>query len=279
MLGRALKMAFWVTYDHIGKLILANMIASAMVLPPLVMTIGALASGAPEVWLLVGFPAATVTMAIAIPAAMAGLAHFAKELIDTRDGSVTSMFTGIRLYGLRAIGLGFVGWVVLLCLGSSIWFYSVRAVAFSPWLGYLLSAVAAWTLIFVALTAMFVIPALVQKKQGVRATATLAALLVVDNPLYSIGLLLQVGALSAMVLLPPVAILLYLATMAVMLTASYEQLARKYALKAYAETGVKDELALRHVAIVSRDGHFVIDDEQDDYLNRGLRDALFPWKE
>jgi hypothetical protein len=30
---------------------------------------------------------------------------------------------------------------------------------------------------------------------------------------------------------------------------------------------------------VTRDGRVQVDDAHDDYLNRGLRDALFPWKE
>ena len=34
MLGRTLKMAFWVTYDHIGKLILANLMWSLVVFVP-----------------------------------------------------------------------------------------------------------------------------------------------------------------------------------------------------------------------------------------------------
>lgn len=279
MLGRALKMAFWVTYDHLGTLILANLIASAMVFPPLLVGFGAFATGDPGVWLLVGLPAATLLMAVALPLAMAGLADLAKELIDTRDGSVKRMFSGMRRYGARAIGVGFATWTAVMCLTCSVLFYGSGRFPVAPWVGYLLGALAAWVLAFTALMALFAVPALVQKKQGSRATIRLAMLLVVDNPLYAIGLAIQVIAVSVMLILPPVALLLYFSTIAVLLSSGYEQLARKYALQAYAETGVRDEQALRHLTVVNRNGRYSIDDEQDDYLNRGLRDALFPWKD
>lgn len=279
MLGRALKMAFWVTYDHLGKLLVANLIASAMVLPPLMVAVGAFASGAAGAWLMVGLPAATVAVGVALPVAMAGIAHLAKELVDTKDGSLSTMVAGMRLYAVKAIGVGLTLWFAMLCLSCSVWFYASRGLPVAPWAAYGLSALALWALAFVMLTAMFALPALVQKKEGVRATIRLAALLVVDNPGFALGLAVQVAAVSVMLIMPPVALLLYFSVVAVLLTSSYEQLARKYALRAYAETGVRDEHALGRLPVIQRNGRYIVDDEHDDYLNRGLRDALFPWKE
>lgn len=266
-------------YDHIGTLILANLVAMAIVLPPGLLVVGAVLSGEPAVGLVVGLPAATVAMAIAMPLALTGLAALAKELIETQEGSVRSMFSGMRQFGFRAVGLGCVGWGASLCLATSAWFYGSRAVPVISWLGYAIGAAALWALVFVALTSMFLAPALVQKKQGMRGTIRLAALLVIDKPLYALGLAIQLAALSILWVLPPVALLIHLATVAVLVSAGYEQLARLYALKAYAQSGVRDERALRHLAVVSRNGRYVVDESQDDYLNRGLRDALFPWKE
>ena len=277
MLGRALKMTFWVLFDHLGKLILANILAVVMVAPPMMLLAGALATGDTGTWLVVGLPS-TLAVALIVPVAMAGLAHMAKELIETHDGSITAMFQGIRIFWLRAAGLGCILWLVVVCLGTSAWFYATRLATSAPWLGYLLAAAALWGLAFVTLSAAMGIPALVQKKAGVFATAKLAALLVLDKPFYTLGIVTQVAALSVLFLMPPVAVLLYFAAIAVLLTSGYEMLARAYALQSYTKTGVRDEQTLGHVVVVTKDGRFEFDVVQVDYLIGGLRDALFPWK-
>ncbi len=278
MLGRALKMAFWVTYDHLGKLILASVLWSFAVCAPSSLAFGALLTRDVGIRLVVGVPLLILALGVAAPVATAGLAHMAKELIETRDGSVRAMITGMRLYGRRAAGLGLLYLVALTCLATSVLFYTTMMRDSVPWIGYALSGLALWCLVFVALTACLVLPTLVQKKAGTWQTLRLTALLVLDNPLFSIGLAIQVLALTTMVFLPPLFFCLYGASVVVLVSSAYEQLARKYAAIEYeGRTGDKP-CRLNKLAVQGRDGVALIDEEDDDYLNRGFRDFLFPWK-
>lgn len=257
MLSRTLKMAFWVMYDHIGKLLLANLVWSLTLLILLIAAGTAFKTGDPSLLLMIGASALVLAFGVVLPVTTAGLAHMAKELIDTRDGSLGDLFRGMRLYGLRAVAIGMIYVVATVCLTVSVWFYATQLRTSAPWLGYALSALALWGLIFLAFTAMLVMPALVQKKGTVRETLKLAALLVLGNPLFCAGLALQFLVLAAVSLIPPVFLFLSGSMAAVLASSAYEMLARKYA----AQSGAID-----------------FHDETDDYLNRGLRDFLFPWK-
>lgn len=266
MLGRTLKMAFWVTYDHVGKLILANIVWFLAVAVPGMVAWAAFVAGDASMRLLVALPFGVFALGVALPAASAGLAHMVKVLIDTRDGALGDMFRGIRAYGLRASGMGCLFLFALSSLTSSAWFYASRLRDSLPWLGYGLSALAVWALVAALLAGMYMMPALVQKKAGVLATMKLAGLLVLANPLFSVGLAIQLVALTAVALvLSPVLPLLYGAVATVLVSSAYEMLARKYAAaEAIVKGAAPDSVAAK--------------DEQDDYLNRGVRDFLFPWK-
>ena len=272
MLSRTLKMAFWVTYDHLGKLILANLMWSLAMLVPGMIAFTAVTTGDRAVAVLIGIPAAIVAFGIVLPVMTAGLAHMVKELIDTRDGSVRDFFTGVRLYGRRAIGIGLVYVFATSSLVVSVWFYSAKLRESVPWLGYGISALALWCLAFACLTAMLVIPALVQKKGSVRETLKLTALLVLDNPMFCLGLAVQFLILIAISLMPPVFVFVSGALMAALTSSAYEMLARKYAARAETPAAAEGG-SLRTLTKPAANA-----DDEDDYLNRGLRDFLFPWK-
>lgn len=273
MLARTLKMAFWVFYDHLGKLLAVNSLCTVAMAFPALAALGALQSGGPGAVLGVGAPAVLVLTVVLGPLAAAGLAHMIKGLIETRDGTVTEFFRGIRAYGVRALGLGVVYSIGIAALGASVWFYAVQLGASMPWLGYALSAIAFWALAFALLTGLIVMPTLVQKKEGLVRTLKLAALLVLDNPLFLAGLAAQLVALTVIAaLIWPLALFFHLALTMAVVTAAYEMLARKYAhieiARAKAAGGVPSAASVAAA----------VDDADDDYLNRGFRDFLFPWK-
>jgi hypothetical protein len=271
MLARSLKMAFWVTYDHLGKLILASLIWVMPVALAGFLGWAAFYTGDTGTQLVVGVPALVLGFGIILPVLSAGLAHMVKELIDTRDGSLGTLFSGVRLYWRRAASLGCVYAVVSVCLVTSAWFYATKLRDTAPWLGYGIAGLAVWCLLFTLLTGVLVIPTLVQKKASVAETLKLTALLVLDNPLFAMGLAFQVVAVTALALVvAPVFFFLYGAMVLAMVTSAYEMLARKYA--------ALDQLA--HGPAAERAGAPLTDDadEKDEYLNRGFRDFLFPWK-
>jgi len=264
MLSRTLKMTFWVMFDHLGKLILANLLwALALTLPgSFAATAVFYGDRATRLW--IGLPSTAVTVGMILPVMSAGMAHMIKVLIDRKDGSLSDMMEGIRAYWRKAMGIGFIYVFATACLGTSVWFYAAKLHATAPFLGYAISAVALWCLAFVGLTALFAMPALVQKREGVLATLKLSALLVLDNPLLALGLAIQIIVISALAAtLWPLFFVVYGATILALGSCAYELMARKYAATMItSESGVQPPP----------------DDEDDDYLNRGVRDVFFPWK-
>ncbi|MCC6699042.1 MAG: hypothetical protein IT365_25690 [Candidatus Hydrogenedentes bacterium] len=268
MLTRTLKMSFWVIYDHMGKLIVANVIWAVAIAFPGTIAGVALFSGDVATVVFIGVPALTVAVGVVLPVGSAGLAHMIKMLIDHKDGSLSDMLGGIRMYWRRASGIGLTSLGLTACLGTSVWFYASALQDRAPLAGYVLSALALWCLVFFGVTALLLMPALVQKKQGTLATLRLAVLLVLDNPLLMIGLAFQVLLLT-IVTVPvwPLFFVLYGAAVLVMASCAYELMARRYATL---------ETAKSHG--VAADALPAPADEEDDYLNRGLRDVFFPWK-
>ncbi len=280
MLGRTLKMAFWVSYDHLGKLLIASFIWALLVGPWILIFLTALIAADPAMILVIGLPAWAIGLGIAAPLGMVGMAHMVKEFIDTKDGSIRTMFQGMRLYGKRAIAIGLVYVVAIICLITNVWFYGYSDVFAerAPWVGLLISIVAVWILVYLGLMAMFIMPALVQKRDGWFATLKLTALLVLDNPLLALGLGIQLITITIVCLLiPPVLVFLHGGLMAVITGCAYEVLSRKYAaVEGHTETG---KAGSRHMETVGRGAEKPMDlDADDDYLNRGFRDFLFPWK-
>jgi len=268
MLTRTLKMAFWIVYDHLGKLLVVNVFCMAVMLVPGGLAYAAAATGDPVLALAVGVPMMVLLTGVMAPVAGAGLAYMTKEFIDTREGQIRSFFTGVRRWGWRAAGLGCLYLSAGVCLGVSIWFYAVRVGNTVPVLGYALSSVALWCLVFLVFSGLLVLPALIQKGQGVLATAKLSALLVLDNPLFCFGLCLWCGMLAALSMVPLLLLCASLAPGIVLVSSAYEILSRKYAAVEAAGRSAWKRLPASEV----------FRDAEDDYLNRGFRDFLFPWK-
>ncbi len=259
MLGRSLKMAFWIFHDHIGKLLLANVIWATAVFLPIGIAAPSIFAGDVELVLLIGVPALYAGIFLFAPVLGAGMAHLVKVLIDKRDASLADFFEGIRLYGLRAAAIGFWYALAATALSTSAWFYAVQLRSTLPLLGYAISALAIWCLAVLGLTALFVLPALVQKKAGVFATLRLTLMLILANPGLALGIGLQTVMLTlTTALLLPLVFAGYGAALVCIGSAAYELLARKYAPSDPAPPP--------------------LDDANDDYLNRGFRDLFFPWK-
>ena len=262
MLGRALKIAFWVTYDHLGKLIVVSLIWSAPAF--FLASLGAivLASQSGPANPLLPIVLTLIVLCIALPPLSAGICELIKELLDTRDGSLATFWKGIRQHGLKSMAIGFIYLIAITCLTTSIAFYAWKLHDTMPLLGYGLSALSFWCLIFVLLSAQYALPALIQKKGGVAETIKLSAVLVLDNPFMSIGLALNLVTVTVLVILiPPAFFFIYGSVTCVLSMSSYEILTRKYGRE-------NPDEPIDHKKM----------DEQNDYLNRGFRDFLFPWK-
>ncbi len=272
MLPRALKMAFWVVYDHLGKLLLANLASSFLCALPVALALAAAPhfSGAAA---LVFFSAAAVLASMAVFSCAAALAWMVRGFIETRDGTVSLFFAGLRKFAPRGGALGLCYLFAGLCLLSSVWFYASRVGAAHPVIGYGLSAMALWSGVFLGLTALAAPSAMVQRDLGPAGAVKLAAVLVLDNPLFFAGLAVCSALMAAAAVLAPVLLVcFFLAPLVALHGAAYEMLARGYAAEAAARASGTAAPGGRGRARVD------FDDANDDYLNRGLRDLIFPWK-
>ena len=258
-------MAFWVCYDHLGKLLLVNLICVALLLVPGYFALVSFNLDSPGMAIVFGGGFSVLTAGVLAPVFAAGIAQMSIELIETRDGSIRAFFSGMRRHSGRAVRLGLLYSAAFVCLATSTWFYAARFPERFAWLGYGLSAIALWCLFFLGLTLPLAGPALVHKSSGALAAVRLSALLVLDNPLFALGLAFYTVCWATLSLAPPVLMLFSLAPMVVLFCSAYEMLSRKYMAAPQSASGDTPQRA--------------IPDEEDDYLNRGFRDFLFPWKD
>lgn len=271
---RTLKMAFWVTFDHLGILLVVNLLGVLLVLPAGCFGYYLLASGGWPAFLWMGLPVLGLASAVCVPVWAAAVAHMLKECLDTREGSLRTFAEGVHGYCGVASRLGLMIAGVWALLAANVWFYAVKVGQSLPWLGYGLSAVALWAWVVVILATLFAFPALVQKRAGAWATLKLSVLLVLDNPLFSVYVAAGSAMCLAYGLFPPALVLFSIAPGMVWVSCAYEMLSRKYAaLEAQrADEAAGARLRTWRQRLVDWDG-------KDDYLNRGFRDLLFPWKQ
>ena len=253
MLYRALKMWFWVTYDHLGRLLLLNFLCAL----PIVGLLGLGFTFPGPLGLAFFF----VALFVATPAALAALGHFARTLIDQKEAPLRVFFAGARLFGPGGALLGaFCGAVV--CISAvGVYYYLAVIATPTPFYAYPLAAVCTWVGTLAAAVLLFALPALSQRRAGVLAALRTGLLLAADNPIYCAAIALHLAALAACALAPPVLLVFSVAPIAVLQATAYEMLARKYA-----------------APLVDGKRQLTFNDADDDYLNRGLRDFFFPWK-
>ncbi len=151
---------FWNTYDYLGTLIVINIL-----------------------WLLFSLPLVT------LPLAFAGLFRVSGRIAAYEQTGIRDFFVHAREdmgRSFRICGL-YAG--VLSLLAVNLVFY-IRLIDAWPWVGAILSGVMIWLIVFVCMTAVYVLPLMQRSKASVRQIVRSGMFLVVDNPWYSFSLLL-----------------------------------------------------------------------------------------
>ncbi len=258
MFGRSLRMAFWIYYDHLGTFVALNLLVALVMAAPVWMAGAALLSGDPALWVTVGLPLYFLVTGILWPLGLVGVLAYARQRIDERSGSFGDFFAGVRRHGVQAVLVGSAYAVAVAGLLFGMWFYAVRVGASAPWAGIVLSGVAGWALVLLLPTAPWALTAVVFRRCGAGMALRLGAGLAFGHPGLSLALSLGTGVLLLLALSPPGFLLLTVAPVAVWWAAAYEILARQYA--------------------VAGGQPLAWNDANDDYLNRGWSDLLFPWK-
>ncbi len=199
LLRPAFKRAIWSTYDHIGLLVLANLL-----------------------WVVLCLPVVTA------PAATAGLFHVAREVARGKDVSLRDFFVGFRTRFFPAFKVGLVDLAALLVLWVNIDFYShMRGGAVIP--GMVLAAAMVWVAAFFLLMHAHLYPLLAGGESSLRQLLRKSALLTLDNLAFTIGIVFQALSLSALCVVTGAGlVLLNASAVAVLLTTGHRELLKKY---------------------------------------------------
>lgn len=182
------KKAFWNTYDHIGRLILLNLIwAGCLPLPTYL-----------AYWLLPldGQARIGATLLVGMLAhsfATTGVFAATADIVDYRRFALKQFLAGGRALYLRALGINLLSVVVCYLNYVSIRFY-LALEGPAGVLGFFLVGVQVWIVLFVLTMRIYLIPLLVKKNWGVFKTIKWSAVLVVLRPGFSLLLLFQVIA-------------------------------------------------------------------------------------
>ncbi|MCK4410120.1 MAG: DUF624 domain-containing protein [Candidatus Eisenbacteria sp.] len=199
LLRPAFKRAIWSTYDHIGLLVLANLL-----------------------WVVLCLPVVTA------PAATAGLFHLARQIARGRDASLGEFFVGFRSHFFPAFKLGLVDLAALLVLWVNIDFYShLRGAATIP--GMVLAAAMIWVTGFFVLMHAHLYALLAGGESSLRQLLRKSALLTLDNLAFTIGITVQALSLSTLCVITGAGLVLIDGSaVAVLLTTGHRELLRKY---------------------------------------------------
>ena len=200
LLRPAFKRSVWSTYDHIGLLVLTNLL-----------------------WVVLCLPVVTA------PAATAGLFHLAREVARGRNPSLRDFFVGFRRHFLPAFKVGLVDLAALLVLWVNIDFYShMRGGAVIP--GMLLAATMVWVAALFLLMHAHLYPLLAGGESSLRQLLRKSALLTLDNLAFTVGITFQALSLSVLCVVTGAGLVLINGSaVAVLLTTGHRELLRKYA--------------------------------------------------
>ena len=199
LLAPAFRTALWRVYDHLGQLIVLNLI-----------------------WLGLLVPVVTA------PAATAALFDIARRIARNEPHGVRVYFRSFADLLLPSLGLGVFSVGVLFIIWVGVDFYSHLGGALR-YPGYLLAALLVWLGVFVLLMQAHLMPVLVHGDQRFIAVLRKSALLTLDNIPFTVGILVQTAALAALCVVTGAGLVLIAGSIvAVLLVSGHRVLLRRY---------------------------------------------------
>ena len=261
-MGRVLRDSFWISYDHLGKLIMANVIWFCLSFGAII-AVASIArylgpSPRPRSLILAGGLAVSL---VTVPSASAGMFHFTSLLVRRKEAGIRDMFRGIRRYFRKSILLALLAVVAWILLLANIAFYWKVIGPKNFWLAAILGGITIWMFAFYNVMLVYFSPLLVQRNVGVLSTFRVAALLTLDNVRLSFGLYVSVLTIILLSCFTGVGMIFLVAGLSgVIVNVGYRQLVRRYEQREREKAGLEPL------------------EEEEAYANRGLRDILKPWE-
>lgn len=193
------KRFFWHTYDHLGTLIVANVL-----------------------WLIVCLGVVTA------PAATAGLFYLARRVAAEEDARISDFWLGFRRDFLPSLKIS----AFTLAVAAVIWFNTDFYGHLRGGLavgGTALATLLIWSAAFLLLMHAHLHALVAGGERSLRRLLKKSALLVLDNPGFSVGITLQALVLAAVCLITGVGLPLILASLhATLLATGHRELLKKY---------------------------------------------------
>jgi uncharacterized membrane protein YesL len=200
LLRPAFRHAVWNTYDHLGLLVLANLL-----------------------WLALCLPVVTA------PPATAGLFHLTRLLSRGEPGGLRDLVRGFRVHLTPALKLGALDLVATVLLWINVDFYSHLG-GFAAIPGMILAAALIWGAAFYLLMHAHLVPLVVGGERSLAQLLKKSALLTLDNLAFTLGITVQAISLTALCVITGAGLVLVGGSLvASLLVAGHRELLRKYA--------------------------------------------------
>ncbi len=252
LLSRTFAKFWWDTYDFLGLFLLANILsffASLLVIP--------------------------------IPGIWAAFLYFASQITDEREPEFIDFWIGFKRYFLRSALLTLICLLVIGVLIVNILFYMNSAVV--PSSLRIPAAIAAglcfWAIILVLMILVYAYPIMVTQNVGLRQTLKSAALIVLDNPLYSFMVLIMLAGILVLAVLTCVGPVVFLyALSATLVNSAFDNVMKKYADRQAAQKAQERPQEQRRLT-----SWIQIKDEEErkkkhDRYKRSIREIFKPWE-
>ena len=189
----------WNTFDHLGLLVVANLIWVGLCLP-----------------------------VVTAPASTAALFHLGRKIAAGEEVTVRDFLVGFRVHFVPSLKAGAFTLTAGVVVWANVDFYSqFGGRATVP--GMLLAATMVWVGAFVALMHVHVLSLIVHGERSLRAVLRKSALLVLDNPVFTVGIAVQALSVAVLCIVTGAGLVLALGSfLAVLLTTGHRELLKKY---------------------------------------------------
>jgi hypothetical protein len=254
---RALRMAFWLYYDGLGRWTALNLAIVCISAAPL-LVIGSTSLLSGWVW-----SAALAGAGLLLSLGYACVLEAACRGVEGNTITAAVWWQGIRSIGSRLLALQaltFAGLAVGIWL---MWFYLAILAPRYPWPAAAACGMVLVAMVLLVAAALLGGPALVYTGAGPLKALIVGAKIVLRYPVLAATMVFTAAMLVALAVFPPIAVLLSVSPIGVLVAATYEMVARREA--------AGDDVESWRAQCRGWD-------ETDELLNRGFRDFLYPWK-
>jgi len=222
LLTRIYKKTFWNTYDHIGQLILLNLLWF-LIFPLPTFLIFRYLPFTGYTQLTFTFLAGLLTHSYATP----GVFALTARLADYQQTHLRSFFSEAKTYYLRTLMLSLLFGGIFFLLTYSIGFYISVKIGFGL-LGFFLAGIQIWIGAFALIMQVYLLPLLVGKNWDLKPVLKWSTLLIILKPGFTILLFLQALAIFILITITGVgAVLLLMSIISIFLNTALRETLRE----------------------------------------------------